>query len=87
MKVPFGSCTVYAPPVSSAELAATLVKPGTVVESKDKLLERASVSRLETVPVTLDVLTAGRVISRVVSAEMVNGAGTVESLKEKEVTA
>ena len=36
--------------------------------------------RLETMPATVDVITAGRVILRSVSAETVNGVGKVESV-------
>src|SRR5204863_971330 len=69
VNVPFGSCMLKFPPASRVALASTAVKPGMLVELKTALLERDCISRLETTPVTPDVLTAGRVISWSTSAE------------------
>ena len=69
VNVPFGSCTLKFPLGSRAELASTAIKPGMLVEPKATALARDCISRLETAPVTPDVLTAGRVISWSTSAE------------------
>ena len=51
-----------------------------LVESKDRLRVKKDELRLETFPVTVVVVTVGRVISRTVSPETVKGAGEVESV-------
>ena len=60
--------------------ALTSVKPEMLVESKVRFRVVKRMFRLETLPVTVDVVTVGRVISRSVSEETVNGVGEVESV-------
>jgi hypothetical protein len=62
----------------------TSEKPGILVESKATLLRRDNMIVLDTLPMTVAVVTAGRAISRSVSAETVTA---VESVKLKEVVA
>ena len=62
---------------SRAAPALTEEKPEMVVELKTMVRVGKDAFRLETVPVTVDVVTVGRIILRTVSAETVTGVESV----------